>query len=80
MELDEPFGKNNGDYQGKTYFKVEKKSDKGQLFGVFVKPASVKPAPEAKKPAIGGKPTKPVPPTGAVAAQGGKKNLSNELF
>ena len=79
MELDEPFGKHNGDYQGKTYFKVEKKSEKGQFFGVFVKPASVKPAPEAKKPALI-RPTKPVAPTGPVAAQGGKKNLSNELF
>ena len=80
MELDEPFGKNNGDYQGKSYFKAEKKSDKGQFFGVFVKPASVKPAPEAKKSAVGGRPTKPVAPTAPVVAQGGKKNLSNELF
>ena len=43
VELDESFGKNNGDYEGKNYFKIVKSADKGQLYGVFVKPNSVKP-------------------------------------
>jgi hypothetical protein len=76
VELDESFGKNNGDYEGKIYFKVEKKADKGQLYGVFVKATSLKPAPE-KKTAPGaraGKAVQPPPP-----AQG-KTKLSNELF
>lgn len=76
VELDESFGKNNGDFEGKTYFKVDKKPDKGQLFGVFVKAASLKPASEVKKPAPGARPSKPPPP----AAQSGKTKLSNELF
>lgn len=78
MELDEPFGKNHGDYEGKPYFKIEKKSDKGQFFGVFVKSTSLKPAPEAKKPpTTGPKATKPAP----VPAAGSKSNkLSNELL
>lgn len=61
VELDEPFGKNNGDYEGKTYFKVDKKPDKGQLFGVFVKTASLKAAPEPpKKPTTtAARPSKP---------------------
>jgi hypothetical protein len=77
VELDESFGKNNGDFDGKIYFKVEKKPDKGQLFGVFVKAASLKPAPEVKKPLPGARPSKPAPTT---AAQSGKTKLSNELF
>jgi hypothetical protein len=78
VELDEPFGKNHGDYEGKSYFKIDKKSDKGQFFGVFVKAAaSLKPAPEVKKPATGPRATKPVP----VPAAGSKSNkLSNELL
>lgn len=78
MELDEPFGKNNGDYEGKSYFKVEKKSDKGQFYGVFVKATSLKPATETKKlSATGAKTNKPAP----VPAAGSKSNkLSNELL
>jgi tubulin-folding cofactor B len=36
VELDEPFGKNNGTLNGKTYFECD------ENFGVFVKPVKVK--------------------------------------
>jgi len=77
VELDEPAGKNNGDHEGKNYFKVEKKSEKG-LFGVFVKPQSVKVV-EGKKPSTGApvRPSRaPQPPPPAQ----GKTKLSNEIF
>lgn len=41
VELDEPCGKNNGEVDGKPYFKVEKKTEKG-AYGVFVKAISIK--------------------------------------
>lgn len=84
VELDEPFGKNNGDYEGKSYYKVEKKSDKGQFYGVFVKAASLKPvgapstaATDPKKPSTrpSNRPQQPPPPPAA-----GKNKLSNELI
>ncbi len=77
MELDEPFGKNNGDYEGKSYFKVDKKSDKGQFFGVFVKAASLKPASEVKKTTTGPRTSKPAPPPTAATKS---NKLSNELL
>jgi dynactin complex subunit len=76
VELDEPFGKNNGDYEGKIYFKIDKKPEKGQLFGVFVKPTSLKPILEPKKSGTGTvtRPSKAplVPPPSQ-----GKNKLSN---
>ena len=78
MELDEPFGKNNGEYEGKIYFKVDKKADKGQLYGVFVKPTSLKPAPvEAKKEGQGTKAINKAPQQPVPQPAQGKTKLSN---
>lgn len=40
VEIDEPIGKNSGDYNGKSYFKVENINPGN--YGVFVKPKSLK--------------------------------------
>lgn len=49
VQLDQPCGKNNGDVDGKPYFKVQKKSEKGS-FGVFVKAVSIKAVPKGPRP------------------------------
>lgn len=73
VELEEPCGKNSGDVDGKVYFQVDKKSEKG-FFGVFVKPMSLKPVIESKKGdgrrIMRGNPPPPV----------SKTKLSNELM
>lgn len=74
VELDEPCGKNNGDVDGKPYFKVEKQNEKG-MFGVFVKSISLKPFTERKSTRANTKINIQPPPIVA-----GKNKLANELL
>lgn len=95
IELDEPCGKNNGECEGKSYFKVEKKQEKGLNYGVFVRPASVKLATEVKEvkdikepkevkkvPTISTRPGKApqAPQPPTPTASQSKAKLANELF